>query len=160
MSASCERLTALKFTKKGRRHLILPRKTPSSPSHPSPAYTINRIIHPHQGIPHCPPSAASSPAAPEMRWRGMEGFVVREPFEMRARGGVVALLLRDDGSTRTLACQEHQAFPDLAKPSMPRDKGRLGLDVIFNFTWSSVRGGRHFRGLVRTCPRVWACGNS
>lgn len=124
---------------KKRRTTIAPRKnnrakTPSSPSHPSPACTINRIIRPHQVVLR-PASAALSAAA--MRWRGMEGFVVREPFEMRARGGVVALLLRDDGSTRKPWHAKNTKLFQIS-PSLPCQEIRDG----WVWTSSSTSPGR------------------
>lgn len=127
--------------KKGQPQKTLPRKTPS---HPSPMYNQHHHM-PSSG--RTPPTVSRSNAVEGRE----EGFVVREPFEMRARGGVVALLLRDDGSTRNLGMPRTTSFSRSRQAFYAKRSGRLAMDVIFNFTWTSAGGGT-FRGLFRALP--------
>lgn len=136
-------ITTLKFSKKEGRRLPPEKNTDTTPAKHHP-YHLTLLLHAQSTASYtlagaCPAArplsaASTTPATPAMRWRGMEGFVVREPFEMRARGGVVALLLRDDGSTRNLGTPRAPSFSRSRQAFHAKRSGRLAMDVIFNFT--------------------------
>lgn len=92
--------------------------------------TINIIICHHQGAPR-PLSAAA------MQWREEKrGSWFASPSRCGHVAGWWHCFCGMMDRRETLACQEHQAFPDLAKPSMPRDQGG------WRWTSSSTSPGR------------------
>jgi len=98
---------------------MLPRKTPFRISRPSPACTIN---HSYAPVRACPARRQLHLHHRDHLSHPVEGGRGSWFASLPDAGWVgIQLLLRD--RREILACQEHQAFLDLAKASVPRDQG-------------------------------------
>lgn len=121
MSASCKSSMALKFTKKKDDR----RKCYPAEHHPTCAINRTCISRPRRHWAGCAPPSVSRISSTSSR-------------------------IASAGSATSLGMPRTPSFSRSRQAFHAKRSGRLGVDVIFNFTWSSEWVVGAFRGLVRT----------